>query len=71
MLIEGRKGATSSIQTSKTHLSYEEKIAQADNDIKEKEAALKSIKDDLMTIQIGREVESSSAARRSIIVWSR
>ena len=64
MLIEGRKGATSSIQRSKTHLSYEEKIAQADNDIKEKEA-LKSIKDDLMTIQIGREVESSSAAAAS------
>ena len=60
-----------SIQKSKTPLSYEEKIARADNDIKEKEAALKSIKDDLMTIQIGREVESSSAARRSIIVWSR
>ena len=65
MLIEGRKGATSSIQRSKTHSSHEEKIAQADNDIKEKETELKSITQNLMTIQIGREVESSSAAAAS------
>ena len=62
MLIEGRKGATSSIQKSKTHLSYEQHIAQADNDIREKEAELESIIQDLMTIQIGRDVQSSSSA---------
>jgi hypothetical protein len=60
MLIEGRKGATSSIEKSKTHLSYEQHIAQKSNDIKEKESALVSIKRDLM--EINRGVQSSSAS---------
>ena len=63
MLIEGRKGATSSIEKSKTHLSYEQHIAQKSNDIKEKETALASIKRDLM--EINRGMQSSSAAASS------
>jgi len=60
MLIEGRKGATASIEKSKTHSSDEQRIAQKSNEIKEKEAALVSLEDDLM--EINRRVQSTSSA---------
>ena len=60
MLIEGRKGATSSIAKSKTHSSYEQRIAQKSNERNEKVAALASIKQDLM--EINRRVQPTSSA---------
>ena len=65
MLIEGRKGDTSSIEQPKTHSSYERRIADKSNQIKEKKGILESIKQDLMKINSRMQPSSSAAASSS------